>query len=121
SRESPRAALRTLAARAPASVPWGELFALFGDGAALAGDLLQLVVERFLRGTLTPARCAAVAGPRPRVPAHARLAARRGPSVTSLRHENVPLAPELQELLPALDGSRDRAALLALALPPAPP
>jgi SAM-dependent methyltransferase len=117
SRESTRAALRALAVRAPGSLSWAELGGDQGDR-ALGGDLLQLVVERFVQGTLTPARCAAAAGLRPRAPAHARLAARRAPFVTSLRHQNVRLTPELQALLPALDGKNDRAALLAGGLAP---
>lgn len=119
SRESTRAALRTLASCAPASMSWAELAgAGAGDPGALAGELLQLAVEKFVQGTLTPARCAASAGATPRVPAHARLAALRAPFVTNLRHQNVRLTPELQILLPALDGTIDRAALLARGLAP---
>jgi hypothetical protein len=119
SREPTRAALRALAACAPASMSWAEIAAAAPDEPrALAGDLLQLVVEKFVQGTLAPARCAATAGALPRVAAHARLAALRGPFVTSLRHHNVRLAPELQTLVPALDGTMDRAALLARGLAP---
>ena len=105
-------ALRALVARAPASLPWAEvlLAVAVDDGSAdeLAGDLLHLSLEGFIDIALTPARCAAAAGPRPRAPAHARLAARTGDTVTSLRHKPVKLGAESQAVLVHLDGTLDR-------------
>ena len=67
-----------------------------------------------------PLRCATRAGDRPRAPDHVRLAATRGVYVTNLRHENVKLSFDTAGILPLLDGSRDRAALLALMEPKEP-
>ncbi len=54
------------------------------------------------------------AGERPRASALARLQARDQTSVANLRHATVPVEDELdRRLLMALDGTRDRAALLA--------
>jgi methyltransferase-like protein len=46
----------------------------------------------------------------------ARWQARQGPQVTNLRHERVDVDPLCQHLLPRLDGTRDRAALVDLLL-----
>jgi SAM-dependent methyltransferase len=106
-------ALRALAARAPASLPWSALAANAagrGDEIAdeLASDLMQLSLEGFVDIALTPARCAPAAGPRPRAPAHVRLAARAGENVTSLRHTIVKLTPESRAVVMHADGTASR-------------
>jgi SAM-dependent methyltransferase len=119
-----RAALRELGRRAPASCAFEELCARVGVAGAdvdeLAGDLMHCFLARVVELALSPARCAAAAGERPRVAPHARLAARNGPHVTNLLHEDVKLRPELAGLAAMLDGTRDRAALLAAMTPPEP-
>jgi hypothetical protein len=69
-------------------------------------------LERVIEASLVPARCATRAGERPCAPAHVRLAATRGTFVTNLRHENIKLSFDAAQILPLLDGSHDRAALL---------
>ncbi len=56
-------------------------------------------------------------GPKPRASPWARLQAETGPNVTNLRHESVRLGPLQSYLLRLLDGTRDRAALLAALKP----
>jgi len=53
-----------------------------------------------------------VPGLRPVASAIARLQARAGQPVSTLRHESIRLAPELSQLLTLLDGTRDREALM---------
>jgi SAM-dependent methyltransferase len=54
---------------------------------------------------------AAIPPPRPRASRCARWQAERDNVATSLRHENITLDSAFRQLLPLLDGSRDRAAL----------
>jgi methyltransferase-like protein/SAM-dependent methyltransferase len=117
-RPQTHAALRALADRAPASMHFSELAAAVGGVETdLADDLMYCFLERVVEASLTPARCAARAGARPRVPAHVRHQATRGVFVTNLRHENIKLSFDIASLLPLLDGTRDRAALVELMEP----
>jgi hypothetical protein len=55
-----------------------------------------------------------IPGLRPRASALARIQARRGARITTLRHSVVEIQdPLARELISLLDGTRDRAALLA--------
>jgi SAM-dependent methyltransferase len=58
-------------------------------------------------------RFALVAGERPRATRLARLQAQRGMDVNNLRHRHVPLDEFARAVLAKLDGTRDRAALVA--------
>jgi methyltransferase-like protein len=55
---------------------------------------------------------ASTAGDRPRASRVARMLATRDDTITNLRHERLKLDPLVRYLLPFLDGSRDREALL---------
>jgi len=115
------AALRTLRAAWPATVPAASIVAPEGaaDGAALAEGLLRLQREGLVELRTTPLSCGAPPSPRPRATALARLQAREGPRVTSLRHRNVALDPLATGVLVLLDGTRTTAEVAeACGLPP---
>jgi methyltransferase-like protein len=118
-----RAAMRVLIERWPAAVAFPDLLAearrLAGvadaDGRALADDLLRgfCVSPRLVGLHVHPPRPATTAGPRPLASPVARYQARFGNEVTNLYHEGVTLDGFRHCLLGLLDGTRDRAALLA--------
>ncbi|HUR85051.1 MAG TPA: class I SAM-dependent methyltransferase [Solirubrobacteraceae bacterium] len=85
-------------------------------------DAVQTVCEALLRCFaanlvglhVQPPQPHTTAGERPRAGALARLQARRQTDIANLRHATVPVEDELdRRLLALLDGTRDRAALLA--------
>jgi methyltransferase-like protein/SAM-dependent methyltransferase len=82
------------------------------ENALLSEDLLQAFTADVVELHVSPPCLAAEPGERPRTSAWARFQARRGDRVTNLRHEVVPVDDVTRYLLCALDGSRDRAALL---------
>jgi len=92
--------------------------------ARLAGALLTLYRVKVVEFRSEAPRCigASAAGERPVAFEVARLEARRGVTVTNVRHEAVELDPPCRALLPAMDGTHTRAelaAIMALALEPA--
>lgn len=124
-----RAALRLLAERWPAAEPIAGLLSRGRARAAEAGWPLPpplpvdetIVGEHLLvcatRGLvdlwLEPPPFAAAASERPTANALARWQASRGGEVLGARHQAVPLEAHERVLLAALDGTRDRAALVA--------
>ncbi len=76
------------------------------------------VLLAFTRGLvdlwLEPPAFTTTPGERPLASPLARWRASRGAEVVNLRHDAVPLEPHERLLLAALDGTRDRAALIAL-------
>jgi SAM-dependent methyltransferase len=111
-------ALRRIADSWPAAVPIAELA---GDDESSDGRLLMLCeallgcfAAKLLRLHSHPPELCTQPGPRPRVSALARLQARERDWVTTLWHTNIRLEDDLGwRLLAMLDGTRDRAALLA--------
>jgi hypothetical protein len=83
------------------------------ERAALGMDLLNGVANRFLELHAGPSRFARLAGERPMVSPLARWQAQAGRPLTNLRHILVQPGDGLQALVPLLDGTRDRPALLA--------
>lgn len=80
----------------------------------LATTLLAAFVERAVELRSVALPLAASVEESPRASPLARLQARRAEVVTNLRHDIVRLAPPARELLPYLDGTRDRRALADL-------
>lgn len=125
-----RAALRLLAERWPAAEPIDGLLARARAHAERQGWPLPppderdetIVMEHLLvaytRGLLDlwlePPRFALAPGERPTASPLARWRAAGDQEVVNLRHEGVPMEPHKRLLLGALDGTRDRAALVAL-------
>jgi hypothetical protein len=98
-----------------------RLSELAGDRLQRLGEaLLQAHAERIVDLHVTPPSVVPAPGERPRASALARRQAAAGrPLITTLRHDEVRLDDDLaRELLPLLDGSRDRTALLAALDPP---
>ncbi len=128
-----KAAMAYLIRRWPATVPFETLVAeaqallvdAQGEAAngpvppdereVLAGNLLQsfTLSENLVEFHACAPRYTLDASGKPRASVWARRQAERGHSVTNLRHERVRLGPLHTHLLPLLDGTRDRTALLA--------
>jgi methyltransferase-like protein/trans-aconitate methyltransferase len=84
------------------------------DRHALADLLQRLYGATFVELHTYPPRCAREAGARPVASRLARLQVERSSTVTNLRHVSVEIEGALaRRLLELLDGTRDRAALLA--------
>jgi hypothetical protein len=81
----------------------------------LAGNLLQAftVSENLVEFHPCAPRYTMDVSGKPQASAWARRQAEAGPGVTNLRHERLKLGPLQSQLLRLLDGTRDRAALLA--------
>ncbi|MCO6459724.1 MAG: methyltransferase regulatory domain-containing protein [Pirellulaceae bacterium] len=84
----------------------------------LAATLLAAFVERAVELRSVALPLAATVEEYPRASPLARLQARRSEVVTNLRHDIVRLAAPARELLPYLDGTRDRRALADLCRAP---
>jgi methyltransferase-like protein/SAM-dependent methyltransferase len=82
------------------------------DTELLAENLLQAFTADVVVLHVAPPRLATAPGERPRTSAYARFQAGLGDRVTTLRHEVLPVDEVTRHLLCALDGSRDRTALL---------
>lgn len=82
------------------------------DARVLGTRLLNAYLSNFIELYVRPHRYPLEASERPVASPMARWLAREGPSVTNLRHENVRINDIARQLLPLLDGSRDRRALL---------
>jgi methyltransferase-like protein/SAM-dependent methyltransferase len=115
-------AFSVIAGSWPRRLAFGELVSMVqarigafsGEDAAIMGDAL---LAGFACGKVQLhvhlPRFVLQVSERPVASALARLHARNGPLVTNLRHDSVRMDDELgRELLAALDGTRDRAALL---------
>jgi len=122
-----KAALLLLCEAWPGALPIGELFeralrlaelSAERDGsdllAAFARLLLRLAALKAVSVHVRPPRFAATVSERPCASPLARVQARRGMLLTSLRHQQIRLEDAIsRELLQLLDGSRTRAELLA--------
>ena len=119
-----RALIERLVDAHPGSVPVEELVALIaaraGAGSPLAGrdNALLLLLNAAYAGVIvplaTPAALASKASAQPRAFAPARWQAPRHDFVVNRRHDGVAFAdPVMRALLPLLDGTRDREALVA--------
>ncbi len=100
----------------PRAVAFEELAAEAGPSAdAILPDLLlRACAAGLVELHAAPSPFSVIPGPRPRASALARIQARRGAQVTTLRHSVVEIQdPLARELICLLDGTRDRAALLA--------
>jgi len=111
-----KAVLHCLAEAWPRALAFAELLGRVGG--EKAGALAEILYWTCAAGLVElhshPPCCAARAGERPLASPLARLQLRQGPSVTTLRHTTVTVEGVLErQLLLLLDGTRDRAALLA--------
>jgi SAM-dependent methyltransferase/methyltransferase-like protein len=123
-----RAALHVLFESLPQALPFGELWARVrerapaavqfmdadDDGRTLASAMLQCAMGHLIGLHVRPAPCAADAGPRPTASPLARVQATVGERVTNLRHFSVDLLAFDRAVVPFLDGTRDRPAILSL-------
>jgi SAM-dependent methyltransferase len=108
--EGVRAALRRLGAAWPEALPVASL----GDGPAVAEMLRRAYAANLVRLHVWAPRLTATPSERPVASALARLQAAEGTRVTTLLHTSVEVGDELgRRLIGLLDGTRDRAALLA--------
>jgi methyltransferase-like protein len=117
-----KAAAAVLADRWPQALAFTDLLAeaqamLRGNGgrpgaidarakAILAADVLQCFGAGLVELHAAPSAFVSRPGDRPRASPLARLQVRSGARVTNLRHETVNLEPDLEHLLPLLDGTR---------------
>jgi SAM-dependent methyltransferase/methyltransferase-like protein len=123
-----RAALHVLFEALPCALPFEELWqrardrasgavqtlSVDDDDRALAGAMLQCAMGHLVGLHVRPARCATDAGLLPTASPLARLQAAVGERVTNLRHFTVDLLNFDRVVVPYLDGTRDRPALVAL-------
>ncbi len=120
-----KAALSTLAAIWPRSAGWAELEAAVAGRLAAVGEtanedeIAEALSALYFTGVaelhLEPPRCVEKAGPRPEATELARRQAAAGMLVTARRRHSLKLEDELARfLLPRLDGTRDREALVGL-------
>jgi hypothetical protein len=114
--------LAVLSASYPSTVPVAELIRRTAqdreEAHRVRDTLLDLAAAGRVLMSTTPLVCGLANGARPNVWRHARLEATDGqPWVTTLQHGAVVLEPAARNLLPLIDGTRDRAALVAAALP----
>ncbi len=79
---------------------------------ALASELAQLYEADLVELDIAPPRMARAPGDRPLASPWARYQARAGGIICNLRHNGVELNELATELLPLLDGTRDRVALV---------
>ena len=107
--------VRVLARHFPEALAVGDLRRTLGASAGEVERALWAAVDAdYVALHVEAPDYAETCGPRPRASALARLQARDAIDVTSLRHENVRMEePAARQLLMLLDGTRDRAALLA--------
>jgi hypothetical protein len=110
-----QAAMLHLGRSWPRAVSFDELAAEAGPSAAaiLPDLLLRACAAGLVELHAAPSPFSVDPGPRPRASALARIQARSGAQVATLRHSVVEiLDPLARELVCLLDGTRDRAALL---------
>ena len=107
------AALETLDARRPKSSAIADLATEPGDAGWLAELLRSLVCRGFVDASVEPVVCAPATAARPLAWWLAASDAAAGLGWTAtLRHTSFQITPPARLLLPLLDGSRDRSALL---------
>jgi hypothetical protein len=123
-----RAALHLLFESLPDALPFADLWQRVQERApravqalsdadadrALASAMLQCAMGHLIALHVRPARCAADAGRLPTASPLARLQAAVGERVTNLRHFTVDLLGFDRAIVPYLDGTRDRLAILSL-------
>jgi methyltransferase-like protein len=123
-----RAALHALFEVLPTALPFEDLYrrvceraphAVIDLGAddgrrTLANAVLQCAMGHLVGVHVAPGPCTARAGGRPVASPLARMQASVGERVTNLRHFTVNLLDFDRAILPWLDGTRDRAAILVL-------
>lgn len=121
-----KAALSELCARWPASLEFDALLEVAcmrlreagmdpgsPDRARVAADLIECLLRKaVIARSLEPALATAVPE-RPKLGAFNRAMAEREGWIASLHHHRIELSAPMQKLAPLLDGTRDRAALLA--------
>jgi methyltransferase-like protein len=125
-----KAALTVLAERWPVTIPFADLcieararleagpearpdpLTAEQDRELVGAEMLKCFAATIVELRAAPSRFATNISARPRANSLARLEAAKGPRVTSLRHEAVPLDEFAGELLKHLDGQHDRLALL---------
>ena len=109
-----KAALYCLSRRWPLSVAFDELLPEPDSRAPLAELLIRLCTCGVVELHLTPPGFTTKVSQRPRGSSLARIQARRGVRVTTLRHTTIELKDELvRQLLLLADGTRDRRQLLS--------
>jgi SAM-dependent methyltransferase len=103
------------------AAPWiADLAAPQDELPAICDALLRCFAANLVRLHVHPPELSTVAPQRPRVSALARLEAEQGEMLTTTRHTKIRLDDELgKQLVTLLDGTRDRAALLAALAPAA--
>lgn len=111
-----KAVLSRLVEAWPGTLAVSRLNAEIGE--ERAASVARILLSAFAGGVIelysTPPPIAAVPGERPRVTALARLQTRRGETITTLLHGYITVTdPLARRLITLLDGTRDRAALLA--------
>jgi hypothetical protein len=105
-----KAAMLALGGAWPDAVPVAEL----GDGEPLHGLLLQAYAANLVQLHVWTPALATAPSERPVASPLARIQAAEGTRVTNLRHATVEVPDDLgRRLITLLDGTRDRAALLA--------
>jgi methyltransferase-like protein len=83
------------------------------DRQRLAADLIECLLRKaVIARSWQPASATSIPG-KPKLSAFNRITAEREGWIASLHHHRIDLAAPLQKLAPLLDGTRDRAALLA--------
>jgi SAM-dependent methyltransferase len=108
--EAVRAALTRLGAAWPAAIPVAEL----GDDPAVAEMLRRAYAANLVRLHVWAPALATTPSERPVASAPARLQAAEGTRVTTLLHSSLDIGDELgRRLIGLLDGTHDRAALIA--------
>ncbi|PRQ05855.1 tRNA (guanine-N(7)-)-methyltransferase [Enhygromyxa salina] len=83
------------------------------DRERLAADLIECLLRKAVLARVWEPPLATELGDKPRVSAFNRIAADREGWVATLHHNRSKLAAPLQRLVPLLDGTRDRAQLIA--------
>jgi len=117
------AILRHLRSRWPAAVPFSELLSAFVDQAAVnsapnkTADAVERLIEAYHDWRLVElwsrpsGIIATAAGAHPSTTRYARWQASHNQTVTSLRHSPAKLDVAFRDLIPLVDGTRDRKAL----------
>ena len=114
-----RSLMETLVEAWPRSIPFAELEErLMGYGVVFDGDfyaqLLRLVIARFVRLSSWQAPVSSEIAKRPRASLTCRLETATGEHVATLLHSSLRLEDSrVRDFLALLDGTRDRAELLA--------
>lgn len=112
-------ALDILIARLPGSTSMADMLdeAMDANARAMVIDALAKMLQvGLIHLAAEPIPCRAHIGEKPEVACHNRSDGTAGPFAVNARHESISLGLVAQILLPALDGTRDRAQLEAVVL-----